>query len=91
MKNLKEKRLAMEKKNSETILLKIWDNFFKCVDGVFKSFGKGNSCGSWFNCGEEEIERIREAVLSGNFEAVKRIPGNRRVYRLPSEWMGEEI
>ena len=90
MKNLKEERLELEKLASEAILLNINNNFFKCENKTFKAFGKGSSCGTWFKCGEEEIERLRTAILSGNFEVKKKIPNNSRIYRLPSEWMEKE-
>ena len=94
MKSLKQKRKEEEKKDSETILLKIWGNFFKSRNGEFFSFGKSSelssACGCWFNCGEEEVERLREAILAGNFEAVRQIHRKGRVYRLPGEWIGKE-
>ena len=68
----------------EVIVFKSWNNFFKFKDGKFFSYGKAPnnpySIGSWFNCGEEETNRLRKAILSGDFKLQRRIPGLSRVY-----------
>lgn len=91
--NLKQVRQEREMKRSQAILFKVWNNYFKSEDGVFFSFGKGDgvhTSGCWFNCKEEEIERLREAILAGNFEIRKRIGRIGKVYKHPSEWMEKE-
>jgi len=72
----------------QIILFKAWNNYFKFDTGKFYLFGKSeravHSIGSWFNCGEEQTSRLRVAILAGNFEVREKIPGNLKVYKLPS-------
>jgi hypothetical protein len=66
------------------ILFKSNKNFYKLKDGKFYSYGKGEkriySIGSWFNCSEEEVKRLRVIILSNTYEICKRIPGTSKVY-----------
>lgn len=89
MQTLREKREEKELLKSKAILFKVWNNYFKSEGGVFFSFGKGDTgnSGSWFNCGEEEVKRLREAILAGNYEVKKRIGNTGKIYQHPSEWM----
>jgi len=91
--NIREQRKQKELEASKAILFKVWNNYFKFEGNTFHAFGKGqnipHSAGSWFKCGEDEIKRLREVILAGTFEVQKKIPGNFRVYRLPSDWMEE--
>ncbi len=93
MLNLREQREKREEIASKAILLKIWNNYFKVEDNIFYSFGKSiktpYASGTWFRCREEEVERLREAILAGNFETKTKIPHSGRIFRLPSEWMEE--
>ena len=74
------------------ILFKVFGNFFKYVSmdkekvGEYYSYGRSQvvyAIGSWFRCSEEEINRIRAAVWAGKAEAMKKIPGCLKRYKLP--------
>ena len=61
------------------MLLKIWNNFFKYDPEAdkFNSYAPSTmpySIGTWFKCNDEEILRLRKAVLAGEAEIVHSIP-----------------
>jgi hypothetical protein len=86
-----KKYLNKPTKTEETqiVLFEAWNNYFKFESGKFFFFGKqprmAHSIGSWFNCSELQTASLRTAILAGNFEVKKKIPGNLKVYPLPSE------
>jgi hypothetical protein len=84
------KRLAKKKEKGKEILFEVWGNFFKFKAGKFYSYGRNKktncSVGSWFDCGEEEIDRLRIAILAGRFKLYSKIPGTSKKY----EYKGEE-
>ena len=65
-------------KPEDTILFKSHNNYYKFKNGKFYSYGKGKgmpfSLGSWFNCGEEETNRLRAIILKGDFELKDKLP-----------------
>jgi len=67
----------------EEILLKIKNNYFLFKDGRFLSYGKADtsySIGSWFKCKEEEVNRLRTKVLSGDYEIKRKLPSTNRLF-----------
>ena len=94
MKNLKELKEEKELIASKAILFKIWGNYFKYENNVFFAFAKSDlvtyASGCWFNCGAEEIHRLHETILAGNYEIMTSINRSGKVYKRPSEWMEEK-
>lgn len=84
------KRLAKTREKGKEILFEAWNNFFKFRDGKFYSYGKSRkaaySVGSWFDCGEEETNRLRIVILAGRFKLYSKISGSSKKY----EYKGEE-
>ena len=78
----------------QEILFKTWNNFFKFKDEKFYSHGVSNistySVGSWFNCKKEEVDRLRIAILSGNFKLYSKLPRGGKIYNKGLENLNEK-
>lgn len=63
------------------ILFKYANNYYRYnpIKQRFLAYGKqprkASSIGSWFTCGEEQVENLKEVISTNNYQLCNRIPG----------------
>jgi hypothetical protein len=67
------------------MLLKIHSNYFqyKPEEDRFLSYAPSTqaySIGTWFKCGEKEVQWIRKKVLAGYAEVKVKLPGYTKIF-----------
>lgn len=66
---------------TKMILFKYANNYYRYnpVKQRFLSYakqpGRSGSIGSWFNCGEEQVESLKEVISTNNYQLCNFIPG----------------